>query len=59
MERNEEDLNAILNTLFGFAKEQLRQRGEFFPFAAVVYADSELRTVTARTLLRGRRGWLS
>jgi len=48
LERDEEDLNAILNTLFDFAQEQIQRHGEFFPFAAVVGADGELSTVAVQ-----------
>jgi hypothetical protein len=48
VDRDQKELNAILNALFGFAEEQIRKHGEFFPFAAVIAADGELRMVAVQ-----------
>ena len=31
-----DEMDSLLDTLLGFAKQQLEKRGEFFPFAASV-----------------------
>ncbi len=48
LDRDREDLNAILNALFGFAKQQLDGQGEFYPFAAVITANGELQMVATQ-----------
>jgi hypothetical protein len=40
-----DELDALLNHLLGFAVQQVERHGEFFPFAAAVAADGELRAV--------------
>jgi hypothetical protein len=41
----QDEFDALLNAVFGFAREQIEGHGEFFPFAAVIAADGELRMV--------------
>ena len=44
-----EEIQELLNYLLPFAEEQLSRDGEFHPYAAMVAADGELRSVTAAT----------
>jgi hypothetical protein len=39
------DLDELLNALLPFAQDQLRKRGEFFPFGAVIKADGEVELI--------------
>ncbi|MBQ9685476.1 MAG: hypothetical protein IJV41_02855 [Oscillospiraceae bacterium] len=41
-----EECETILDTLLSFAKQQLKKRGEFYPFGAVMLADGSI-TLTA------------
>jgi hypothetical protein len=40
-----DELDELLSHLFGFAVQQIERHGEFFPLAAAVAADGELRSV--------------
>jgi hypothetical protein len=48
LERAREELNAVLNALFGFAEKQIELHGEFFPFAAVIAANGEVGMVATQ-----------
>jgi hypothetical protein len=43
----QEDLDALLELTLPFAKQQLAEHGEFFPFAAAVGADGAPRLIAA------------
>ncbi|HEU5244254.1 MAG TPA: hypothetical protein VFU33_07630 [Gaiellaceae bacterium] len=43
-----DELNTVLNHLFDFARRQIERHGEFFPFAAAVAANGELRAVATQ-----------
>jgi hypothetical protein len=42
-----EEIEELLNYLLPFAEERLTKDGEFYPYAALVSADGELRSVSA------------
>ena len=44
-----QEIEELLNYLLPFAERQLNEAGEFYPYAAMVSADGELRSVTAAT----------
>ena len=44
-----EEIEALLNYLLPFAEERLSTDGEFYPYAALLSADGELRSVSAAT----------
>lgn len=44
-----EDFDALLNHLYGFAEAMLKKHGEFFPFAAQVGADGKVAGVGGYT----------
>ena len=39
------DLDALLDIAFGFAEQELRARGAFFPYAAAIDADGQPRMI--------------
>lgn len=45
---NHDEFDALLDAVFGFARQQIERHGEFFPFAAVVAADGELRMIATQ-----------
>jgi hypothetical protein len=49
MAEPKEEIEELLNYLLPFAERQLNEAGEFYPYAAMVSADGELRSVTAAT----------
>ena len=46
-ETAQDDLDALLNVALGFAREQLRSRGEFYPYAAAITKDGESTMIAA------------
>ena len=44
----QDEFDALLDAVFGFAREQIERHGEFFPFGAVIAADGELRMVATQ-----------
>jgi diketogulonate reductase-like aldo/keto reductase len=51
---SQEDLDALLELTLPFARQQLAEHGEFFPFAAAVGADGAPRLIAADPGLGGR-----
>jgi hypothetical protein len=49
MAEPKEEIEELLNYLLPFAERQLNEAGECYPYAAMVSADGELRSVTAAT----------
>jgi hypothetical protein len=47
MEGAREEIEKLLNYLLPFAEERLNQDGEFYPYAATVAADGEVKTMSA------------
>ena len=45
----EQEIEELLNFLLPVAEEELSRAGEFYPYAAMVAVDGELKSVTART----------
>jgi len=44
-----QEIEELLNFLLPVAEEELSRAGEFYPYAAMVAVDGELKSVTART----------
>jgi hypothetical protein len=44
----EADLDGLLNVAIGFAQQQLAARGEFYPYAAAIGADSQAEMIAAQ-----------
>ncbi len=47
MDELKEEIEQLLKYLLPFAEEKLNRDGEFYPYAAMVAADGELRSVSA------------
>ena len=47
MAEPKEEIEQLLNFLLPVAEEQLSKAGEFYPYAAMVAADGEVKSVTA------------
>jgi hypothetical protein len=47
MEGSREEIEKLLNYLMPFAEERLNRDGEFYPYAAMVAADGELKSGSA------------
>lgn len=46
-QQTQDDFDDLLHTALPFAERSLSERGEFFPFGAVITVDGELRTTAA------------